>query len=695
MKFLSKRVCDYTSFHSVLDPTKHGRSSGGVSLFIHNYLATHIQDYKSHSSRILSVDLYFKGNVKLLSPAQWTEFADDFDALCSAEQFIYDTWPLNQKCEYLHSHIIKAAKAKLPSTTVGNTYVPKKPKDLESLIQFILSTYKTTFTTPLLFPSSLPNLLNILEQMTSLLQDHPIQTTLLTSPYEIDKVVNHFQNFVPISSVPPSSIHDLLKRWFDVYKPLDDVPSGIYDTLMDPPTLDKWSSTVSSMPNDKTPGPSMISYEMLKHLSPRASSLLLSLVNACLLNANIPYLWRQAVVFPIPKPHEWKCQLKNTRPIILLEVIHKTLSIIHDSVVTKQPLWILFQDISKAFDSVDLNMLKFALQRLRLPSDAIQFLLSLLLQHMVPLLLTESALNNKKDPYCLISPSVPTSLSSSLDQANILQVNNLVFMDDSTLISSSKSGMEHMLSITEEFYCLNNTSANHKKYVLFNSTDNITVAPISMSSSFHFLGYVVYLHNTVLIPKLEYRMQVTHLTEAEYYTATSSVQTLVKHKAKLSRSTPNAILHLSQALGLINLFAHQQQCHFTNLFLLANSSSAFMSSLFLYSTIASLVSTLFHISRAVFASVSALIYPNGHTPLYHCLSIDTFKSNLSHLRKHARHSLDFLDTGLLDEPGLEGRQTLRRTWTLKGARLLDEPGLERYVVWPDARLLDEPGLEGC
>ncbi|PKC00151.1 hypothetical protein RhiirA5_428606 [Rhizophagus irregularis] len=50
MKFLSKRVCDYTSFHSDLDSTKHGRSSGGVSLFIHNSLATHVQFYQSHSS---------------------------------------------------------------------------------------------------------------------------------------------------------------------------------------------------------------------------------------------------------------------------------------------------------------------------------------------------------------------------------------------------------------------------------------------------------------------------------------------------------------------------------------------------------------------------------------------------------------------------------------------------------------------
>ncbi|EXX68094.1 hypothetical protein RirG_108170 [Rhizophagus irregularis DAOM 197198w] len=149
---------------------------------------------------------------------------------------------------------------------------------------------------------------------------------------------------------------------------------------MDPPTLDEWSSTISSMPNDKAPGSSMISYEMLKHLGPTASALLFNLICACLSDTNIPDLWKQATVFPIPKLHEWKCQLKNTRPITLLEVIRKALvklfynrlapllafhhvfqggnfaglpggscrdpiitleSIIHDSVVTKQPLWIL------------------------------------------------------------------------------------------------------------------------------------------------------------------------------------------------------------------------------------------------------------------------------------------------------------------------------------------------------------------
>lgn len=59
----------------------------------------------------------------------------------------------------------------------------------------------------------------------------------------------------------------------------------------------------------------MITYKMLKHLSSCTSALLLILIQACLSKADIPDLWRQAMVFPIPKPHEWKCQLKNTRPI--------------------------------------------------------------------------------------------------------------------------------------------------------------------------------------------------------------------------------------------------------------------------------------------------------------------------------------------------------------------------------------------
>ncbi|PKB94344.1 DNase I-like protein, partial [Rhizophagus irregularis] len=63
--FLSKRLPNYTVFSSDIDKTKQVKSTGGVSLFIEKSLASHVQDFVSHSSRILSVDLYFKGNIKL------------------------------------------------------------------------------------------------------------------------------------------------------------------------------------------------------------------------------------------------------------------------------------------------------------------------------------------------------------------------------------------------------------------------------------------------------------------------------------------------------------------------------------------------------------------------------------------------------------------------------------------------------
>ncbi|GBB97114.1 hypothetical protein RclHR1_29180001 [Rhizophagus clarus] len=324
------------------------------------------------------------------------------------------------------------------------------------------------------------------------------------------------------------------------------------------------------------------------------------------------------------------------------------------------------------------------------------------------------------DPYILRSPSL---LSTPPDETSTLSINNLVFMDDFTLISLSKAGLEHMLSITEEFYALNNTSANHHKYALIsnslpltttsdislvefnlslsflNNISSISVTPISITSSFQFLGVwfnikgsrdfvkkqianecnsfaatlcpakltakqVIYLYNTVLIPKLEYRMQVTHLSDKDCYIATRLVRSLVKQKANFSRALPNPILYLSQALGLVNLSSHLIQCHVNNLFLMANSTTSFIQRLFVYRlmliqfqflilvsplmvadwslwsnmntfkcdyiacTLASMVSTPFRLQHANTTSLCPDLTLPGHTPLYSCMSPKTFKACL-------------------------------------------------------------------
>ncbi|GBB83881.1 hypothetical protein RclHR1_10550001 [Rhizophagus clarus] len=845
MQFLSKRLSNYTVFSSSLDTSLHIRSSGGVWLFIKNSLAPHVHTYTSHSSRLLSIDLYFKGNIKLrifvvyipptsdqalrdttidlliqalsdtkrlgfhhaicgnfnmhldqfypiffnqpqiaskrihrlfnfllssgyvdftpinfsdslgtfhradvitcidyiwscpllksfllssiisdacdhslsdhnpvityfdssllsssvklararqlkrrsrriflldsVSPALWDDFSAHIDASCTVPPNTFASWHINRMCEYLHSSIIAGATAVLPSRMIGNDHTPKLPKELETLIQHyrflnrvlhsirllrkyshsfssshdrkwtvyrirlenIFRLYKSCFTTVPVLPPTLSScrannfqhIFDILTHSSSSLRglhllkekeyqdlsikshiekrdlnfdtdissfinsalsrsrqrivldrvfiDHPTAPHLLTDPLDIsDAVVNHFQHAVPIKSTPPVHISALPDRWRSEYSPMDSISPAIYDSLLSPPSLEEWLSTISSMPNGKTPGPSMITYEMLKHLGPAANALLLALIRKCFTSADIPDLWRQAMVFPIPKPHEWRCQLQNTRPITLLEVIQKSFvkllynrlssilaahnvltggnfaglpggtcrdpiitleSIIHNANCTNSPLWILSQNISKAFDSVHLTMLKFALERICLPASSIQLILSLFMSRsnrvftahgdtpsyqvrigidqgevISPLLwviyinpLLSVLKKEMLDPYILRSPSL---LPTSLDDSSHLLINNLVFIDDSTLISSSKSGLEHMLSITEEFYALNNTSANHHKYVLIsnslpltttsnispvdfnlslsslNRISSISVTPISITSSFRFLG---------------------------------------------------------------------------------------------------------------------------------------------------------------------------------------------------------------
>ena len=57
--------------------------------------------------------------------------------------------------------------------------------------------------------------------------------------------------------------------------------------------------------------------------------------------------------------------------------IHIINSIIGEALEKGKELWILLQDMQKAFDSVSLEMLEKALLRLKLPSTAINFILDL------------------------------------------------------------------------------------------------------------------------------------------------------------------------------------------------------------------------------------------------------------------------------------------------------------------------------
>ncbi|PKK61544.1 hypothetical protein RhiirC2_791659 [Rhizophagus irregularis] len=357
--FLSKRLPNYTVFSSDLDNTKQVKSTGGVSLFIEKSLASHVQDFVSHSSRILTVDFYFKGNVKLrifviyippisdsklrsnaidlllqllvqtrqsnfyhaicgdfnmhldtyypiyfnrpstasqrayrllyhllshgyeetfpvnasdslgifhhnnqvtridyvwscpmlkvsaltsyifdaqdtcssdhnpvityfddsllfasikvarakqlqrrtrrifkfdsVTVQQWESFSTNTDSLCDVPPSTFSTWHINQQCEYLHSRIVKAANASLPSVTVGNQHTPTMPKDLEALTQH----YR--------FLSRLLHSIRLLRKYPSTYYNR-YECTWSTHFIRLQKILHLYKKVIPSPPILPTSL---------------------------------------------------------------------------------------------------------------------------------------------------------------------------------------------------------------------------------------------------------------------------------------------------------------------------------------------------------------------------------------------------------------------------------------------------------------------------------------------------------
>ncbi|GET67111.1 hypothetical protein RIR_jg35562.t3 [Rhizophagus irregularis DAOM 181602=DAOM 197198] len=512
--------------------------------------------------------------------------------------------------------------------------------------------------------------------------------TLLTDPSDIKQAaIKHFQSVVTPPLVQYSSTESFPPRWQRAYTPLSDFDSSLYTSVMSPILTDEWKNTINSMPNNKASGPSKISYEMLKHLTGEAFNLSLVLANACLTHGDIPADWREALVYPIPKPTEFDAQLKNTRPITLLETVRKCVvkvvttrlskiladnqvlqggnfaglpggstdipikmldAIIHQRRFDKsddQELWIVSQDISKAFDSIDLNMLRLALIRLHIPSLLIKFIINLFTRrnnkiithhgdtsgyrvrigidqgeiispllwviYLDPLLTT---LNREtRDPFILKSSALLDYSPIEYEQHN-LPVSHITFMDDSTLIASSKRGIEDRLSITAEFYTLNNTQANLAKYILLSSEQfsqtiefdlsfsplilnpTLTLKALALSTSFRFLGvwfnlsassrfvhnqtvsmikdmaallsskkllaqHVAYLYNVVLLPRLEFRLQSTLFAESTINRMVSPMLSLIRQKAGLASVTPLSALFTLLSFSIQQAFGRFLSSH--------------------------------------------------------------------------------------------------------------------------------------
>ncbi|CAH1768945.1 3700_t:CDS:2, partial [Entrophospora sp. SA101] len=475
-------------------------------------------------------------------------------------------------------------------------------------------------------------------------------------------------------------------QWKRQYEPLNFINDKWYKYIMQPPTFEEWYKLVKSLPNNKAAGPSKITNEMIKYAGQNINKAVWRLVCACLKCGDIPNEWREAVIYPIPKPQEWEGQLKNTQPITLLETVRKGLvklvyqrlsmilakkkilkggnyaglpggscydpihileNIIHDTKNKNQEIWILCQDISKAYDCVNINMLNKAMERIKLPPLCRKFIINLF-SRRTNTVITQYG---NTDPYqilvgidqgevispllwviyydpllCELNNNVTEAYSinhtwiNNLDDKTINKIehkiNNLTYMDDSNLISKSKLGIENYMKIADEFYEINNIKVNKNKYMLISNqcksgeeiilNNNTKIKATGAKESFRFLGvwfnldqnkkYVknqvkqeiyktvnimkykrltdkqlVYIFNSVVLPKIEYKLQTTVLTPNEANDMMKPYRKLFKNRLGISKDTPNLNLSNKKLYNLIDLHHHQSQCHINSLFTKINN----------------------------------------------------------------------------------------------------------------------------
>ena len=297
--------------------------------------------------------------------------------------------------------------------------------------------------------------------------------------------------------------------------------------------------------------------------------------------------------------------------------------IIEDAREKDKEIWILFQDLSKAYDRVNIHMLDKALKRLKIPQSFCNIIRNLFTNRKNRIF-TAVGLTDEYDVligidqgevispllWCIYYDPLLCEVESRKfgyrlnhqyrqnlysDQQTELeqQIVDSAFMDDTTWIAENQNNMESILSIADDFYLLNNIKVNKEKSKLLAKRsgkektiqklqlsfgrETIDITPATYRESVRILGvwinlaghrkYVLqqarmevlsmcniikrkpitdkqllYLYNMVIIPRIEYRTQLTILSKRDCDSIIAPFRQLYKNKIRLSSTAPNAIL---------------------------------------------------------------------------------------------------------------------------------------------------------
>ncbi|CAG8825375.1 19984_t:CDS:1, partial [Dentiscutata erythropus] len=102
-------------------------------------------------------------------------------------------------------------------------------------------------------------------------------TQIITDPIQIkDKVKEHLYQWTKGTQIDTSIKNTC---WENRYKPIPSINKEIYDPLIEEVGKDEILRTIKLMNNNKAPGPSLIPYEIFKHLDENGLEMIGKLFN--------------------------------------------------------------------------------------------------------------------------------------------------------------------------------------------------------------------------------------------------------------------------------------------------------------------------------------------------------------------------------------------------------------------------------
>jgi ribonuclease HI len=374
--------------------------------------------------------------------------------------------------------------------------------------------------------------------------------TLVTSPQEVREET---RNFFKKQFGKRKHGFDNLGDWEEEYKPKDWIKESWYELVTEKVSEEEWSTVIQTASTKTAPGMSGIGYTLLQKAGIEATHVFIILANLVIQEGLFPAKWKKGLIYPIPKSENWDYRLAKTRPIILLEtfrknvvrIVQKRLSrvlmehnilkglnyaglpglsttapihimnnVLEEAIQKKKELWVAFQDMRKAFDSVSLIALTRAMERVKFPKDVITFVLNLYERREIFVITNFGNTSSFKaedgiDQGEVISPLMwrifydpllsriqekelgfsmevewPLDIQLGTVQKRRAQVGVLAYADDTTWIAPNKKSLQETINISNSFFELNDIEINSQKseLLVLNSKEKIENQAIRMGT---------------------------------------------------------------------------------------------------------------------------------------------------------------------------------------------------------------------